>query len=254
MAKAYFALAYNMVKPVFSSRINIIDGIHLKVNERLKKDKLEYMPISMAIEEGATVITGANMGGKTVCLKLLGQVIMMAQYGLFVPCSSFEFKPVDYVFISSSDGQSIDKGLSTFGAEIVHISEAIQQENSLILIDELARGTNPKEGYAISKAIINHMKIKSGFTVITTHFDGLADDEDVLHLQVTGLADVDFEDLQVDIDANNLERIHNKMDYTLRVIQNKEEVPKDALKISRLMGMDKSILEDAKSILMKEAK
>lgn len=254
MGKAYFAKAYQMVEPKFSNGFKLEAGIHLKVSNRLKEDHLDYMPISITLEEGTTVITGANMGGKTICLKLIGQMIMMAQYGLFVPCKSFEFKPVDFIFIAAKDGQSIDEGLSSFGAEITQISEVIQKDHGLILIDELARGTNPKEGYAISKAIINHMKNKSSFTVITTHFDGLADDEEVLHLQVRGLADVDFEDLKIDIDANSLERIHSKMDYTLKVIQTKEEVPKDALKISKLMGMDERILEDAKRILMKEVK
>jgi DNA mismatch repair ATPase MutS len=179
---------------------------------------------------------------------------MMAQYGLFVPCEHFEFEPANFIFLSSQDAQSIDKGLSTFGAEMVNVSEVLKREDrGLILIDELARGTNPKEGFALSKAIVNYLKKKESVSVITTHFDGLGDAEDVLHLQVRGLSDVNFEDLKINLE-HNLEKLHQLMDYRLRVVHSKESVPKDALKISKLMGVNETILEDAKSILNEEEK
>lgn len=253
MAKAYFAMAYKMVRPQLTdeSVFQLEEGIHLKVQEHLKSENLTYMPISVNLSAGVSCITGANMGGKTICLRLIGQMLVMAQYGLFVPCKHLRFKPLDFVFLSSQDAQSIDKGLSTFGAEMVNVSEVLKMANQggLILIDELARGTNPKEGFAISKAIINHLKTQPSITVITTHFDGLADEKDVLHLQVTGLSDVDFEDLEINVHKNNLEQVHQLMDYRLKVIDTKEAVPKDAIKISKLMGVDEKILEDARRIL-----
>lgn len=252
MAKAYFAIAFKMTKPVIGKGLVIKDGIHLKVQEHLNGENLEFTPISIDLSKGMTCITGANMGGKTICLRLIGQMQMMAQYGLFVPCQHFEFELQNFIFLSSQDAQSIDKGLSTFGAEMVNVSDVLRKadDKGLILIDELARGTNPKEGYAISKAIINYLKSKSSISVITTHFDGLADEEDVLHLQVRGLSHVDFEDLKINIDNNTLEVIHDLMDYRLRVIEGPEAVPKDAISISKMMGVDEKILEDAKRILV----
>ncbi len=251
MAKAYFAIAFKMTKPVIGRGLVIKEGIHLKVQEHLNGENLEFMPISINLSQGMSCITGANMGGKTICLRMIGQMQMMAQYGLFVPCQYFEFELQSFIFLSSQDAQSIDKGLSTFGAEMVNVSDVLRKADhkGLILIDELARGTNPKEGYAISKAIINYLKIKPSVSVITTHFDGLADEEDVLHLQVRGLSHVDFEDLKINIDNNTLEVIHDLMDYRLKVIEGPEEVPKDAIAISKMMGVDEKILEDAKRIL-----
>lgn len=253
IAKAYFAIAYNLVKPRISEEniLYIENGIHLKVEEKLREEHLDYVPVSMKLKRGVTCITGANMGGKTICLKLIGQLQTMAQLGLFVPCDEFVFKPLNFVYLSSSDAQSIDKGLSTFGAEMMNISEVLSHSDDygLILIDELARGTNPKEGYAISKAIINYLKSKSSISVITSHFDGLADDDDILHLQVSGLSDVNFNELN---NLSSIESIHKLMDYRLRVINTSEEVPKDAINISKLMGINESILIDAKNILSKK--
>ncbi len=102
------------------------------------------------------------MGGKTVTLRLVGMLSAMAQMGLYVPAEAMEFSMRDFIFISMGDAQDADMGLSTFGAEIVKISDVVERadKDGLILIDELARGTNPKEGYAISKAIINYLKSK----------------------------------------------------------------------------------------------
>ncbi len=251
LAKAYFADKYNMTRPIIGSGLKIEEGIHLKVEEKLKEEHLEYMPISVKLDHGIACITGANMGGKTICLKLIAQMQLMAQYAMFVPCKSFEFELLNFVFLSSQDAQSVDKGLSTFGAEMVNISEVINvsDNNGLILIDELARGTNPKEGFAISKAIINYLKSKSSISVVTTHFDGLADDEDITHLQVRGLSEVDFDHFKIDRNKFHLEALHNLMDYRLKVIEGPEEVPKDAINISKVIGVDENILKDARRIL-----
>lgn len=253
IAKAYFAHAFKMTRPVLSGHttLEIEEGIHLKVKEHLDGEHLEFMPITVNLSHGMSCITGANMGGKTICLRLIGQMQTMAQYGLFVPCKKFVFKPMNFIFLSSQDAQSIDKGLSTFGAEMVNVAEVLPKaiDKGLILVDELARGTNPKEGFAISKAIINYLKTKPSISVITTHFDGLADEKDVLHLQVKGLSEVDFEDLEINIQSGSLEVIHQLMDYRLKIIDTPEAVPKDAIKISKMMGIQEEILEDAKNIL-----
>ena len=255
LGQVYFTLAYNLCRPEIATedRIMIEEGLHLKTDEVLKKEEKSFVTISMDLHPGVTCITGANMGGKTIGLKLVGQMVAMAQYGLFVPCKRFIFRPVDFCFIASEDGQTIDQGLSTFGAEMVEISQVLKKadQRGLILIDELARGTNPKEGYALSKAIINYLKQKPSIALLTTHLDGLADDEAILHLQVKGLKNVNFEDLAIDWQGS----LHKWMDYRLIQVKTPEEVPKDALKIAKMMGLEASILEDARRIVEdKEAK
>lgn len=256
LAKAAFAVGFHGVKPELSreGELVILSGRHLRVEHHLAKDDKVFTPVSLEIKRGVTCITGANMGGKTVSLKLVGMLSMMAQMGLFVPAERMVFTPQAFIFISVGDEQDADKGLSTFGAEMQKIGRVLQVSGNpgLILIDELARGTNPKEGFAISRAILNHLKNGGATSVITTHFDGLADDSDICHLQVTGLSGVDFETLRLQLDAKGvlgIDAVHQLMDYRLRVIHGPEEVPKDAINISRLMGLEEKILDDAKKIL-----
>ena len=100
----------------------------------------------------------------------------MAQYGLFVPAQSMKYGLNRFIKSSIGDMQSTDSGLSTFGGEIKIVQEAISQADNrgLILIDDLARGTNPEEGYAISKEIVSYLKNKNSITVLTTHYDNVA--------------------------------------------------------------------------------
>ena len=255
VAKGYHAIGFKGVKPEITdtNSISIINGRNIKVENSLRKDGREFTPITVEMDRGVTCITGANMGGKTVSLKTVGLLLAMAQYGMFVPAEKMKFSIKEFIFFSVGDIQSTDMGLSTFGGEILKIKEAIKDSNrkGLILIDELARGTNPKEGYALSKAIINYLKDKETITIITTHFDGLADDGEVRHLQVRGLSIEDFHQISKTIreEKQGIDMLHYYMDYRLREIKDIKEVPKDAINISRLMGLEESILEDAESIL-----
>lgn len=258
IAKCYFGIGFDCVRPEIqqcssNKVLKIVNGRHPAVEERLKREDKSYKPVSVEVIEGVTCITGANMGGKTVTLKMIGNLVWLAQMGMFVPAESMSLSLRDFIFVSIGDEQDVDLGLSTFGAEIIKVSQAVElsENQGLILIDELARGTNPKEGYAISKALINQLKTKSSMTIITTHFDGLADADDVKHLQVCGLQNVEFSKLKNEIDdpAIGMDILHEHMDYRLKVIHSPEEVPKDAVRIAHLMGLDQSILEDARKIL-----
>lgn len=245
-AKAYLAIAMNAVKPIISEDIccKIEMGRHPLVEAGLKKKGKVFTPISVNLGRGAAVITGANMGGKTVSLKMVGLLMAMMQYGLFVPAEYMEASLCDFIFISAGDEQSLDSGLSTFGAEMQGMKEMldISNQRGLILIDELARGTNPREGYAISYGIVSYIMEKPCITLITTHFDGLVR-EGVKHLQVKGLRNVDYDKL------GNPEIISQYMDYTLIEIIGNTGVPKDAINISRLIGIPEAILKEAEAIL-----
>jgi DNA mismatch repair ATPase MutS len=259
VAKSAFAVGYQCVMPEFdiAGGLHIEEGRHLKVEAQLKSDGRAFEAISIHIDRGVTCITGANMGGKTVTLKLLGMLVAMAQYGLFVPAKAMKLAPRSFIYTSIGDLQDIDQGLSTFGAEIVKVRDAVKIAglDGLILVDELARGTNPREGYAISKAIIHHLKKQPSMTVITTHFDGLADEPDVKHLQVMGLSGANFEQIMLEMENDpqrGLALLHESMDYRLKEIHHNEEVPKDAIHIAQLMGLDEGILEEAKRVLIEK--
>lgn len=241
LAKGKYALEINGVKPKIMKEhsIKIVEGIHPKVMEELRE--LDFMPIDIELKEGATCITGANMGGKTVSLKLVGLLSAMAQYGLFVPAKEMSLGLNGFIKTSIGDKQSIESGLSTFGSEIIIVKEALDMSDKegLILIDELARGTNPEEGYLISKEVVEQLKNRSSITLLTTHYDNIGNMEGVKHLQVVGLSNIDIIKLSENRTIEEkLELINNHMDYRLKEVDQHTKVPKDAINIARIMGLE----------------
>lgn len=259
LAKAKLALEMKAIKPEILDEhyIKILEGRHPIVEENLKSKDLEFTPISIELSESVICITGANMGGKTVSLKLVGLLSAMAQYGLMVPANEMKLGLNKFIKTSIGDLQAIDKGLSTFGGEIKLISEAVEKSNDkgLILIDELARGTNPEEGYAISKALVEYLKDKKSITLITTHYDNIGNTEGVVHLQVVGLSNIDFQKLEKKLSEDvedKIDIINKYMDYRLKIIDNKKgETPREAINIARIMGLKPEILDLAEKNLSK---
>ncbi|MBS4534928.1 DNA mismatch repair protein MutS [Clostridium sp. D2Q-14] len=256
IAKAYLAMKFNCTRPKITdgNKINIVDGIHPEVQDELAKRKSEFIPISINLSSGSTCITGANMGGKTITLKIIALLTAMAQYGLLVPARQMEASIAEYVYVSIGDLQSIDSGLSTFGGEIYQVKSALGESNrnGLILIDELARGTNPKEGYAISKAIVKFLLDKPSISVITSHYDNVANTEGVVHYQVVGLENLDYDKLKLEMgksDIHGIEMISTFMDYRLKRVEEHTQVPRDALNIARFMGLQEEVLNIAEDIL-----
>lgn len=255
LAKALLAREIKGVKPKIVSDhvLNIKKGRHPKIEDTLNGKGLKFTPISVRLEEGVTVITGANMGGKTVSLKLIGLLAAMAQHGLFVPTEEMTMGLNGFIKSSIGDFQSIDKGLSSFGSEIRLIEEAVEacHKKGLILVDELARGTNPKEGYAISKAIVQYLRDKPSITVMTTHYDNIGDMEGILHLQVVGLSNVDFKELESKLQTSSerLDIINSLMNYELMEVEKVAQVPKEAINIARIMGLKPEIIELAEKNL-----
>jgi DNA mismatch repair ATPase MutS len=246
IAKGELALRYNGIKPklTMDGKCSIKNGINPIVQKELRKKGKSYMPISTELFDGVTLITGANMGGKTVSLKMVGLLVCMAQYGLLIPAEYMDFQPFDFIYISCGDEQSVDLGLSTFGGEIKSITQVLSQVDSrgLVLLDELARGTNPKEGFAISYALIDYLIKKPCISLITTHLEGL-ERRDLKHLQVKGLCDLDFGSI------TDYEDIAQYMDYSLIEVKGEMGIPEDAIKISRIMGMPEEIVTRAEQVM-----
>ncbi len=257
LAKALFAARTNCVMPqiVEEHVVEFTDGRHLQVEEIVKKKGGEYCPVSLSLSQGVTCITGANMGGKTVSLKLVGMIAIMAQYGYFVPAASARVGLSGFMQILIGDSQSIERGLSSFGSEMEELKEMMDnsRDRSLLLIDEIASGTNPVEGLALTKSITDYLKKQPYISLITTHFEAVTDDKDVVNMQVTGLADADFDRLDKELRyANRRERINiiqKYMDYRLTRVDDNREVPKDALNIAKMLGIDNNIIEKAKEYL-----
>ncbi len=136
------------------------------------------VPLNLEIGDSAhtLVITGPNMGGKTVALKAIGLMSMMAQAGLHIPADDdSEIAVFDTIFADIGDEQSIEANLSTFSAHLGHIRTILEEadERTLVLIDELGAGTDPSAGAAMGMAILESLTLRGTVTAATTHFDAL---------------------------------------------------------------------------------
>lgn len=250
IAKANYAQGTNSVFPQITKEllIDIENGRNLKLENTLKNKNREYTPISVLFNKNVVCITGANMGGKTVSLRMIGQIITAVAYGMFVPCERAKVCLFNHIHISVGDDQSIEKGLSTFGAEIINLKKALENSNerSLILIDELAGGTNPKEGYAITKSVVGYLKKKDCLSILTTHYDNIANDKDIQNFQVSGLK------LPEGINQfSNIDEISKYMDYSLVEIKQGSQVPKDAINIAKIAGIPDEIITQAIKLIEK---
>ncbi|AAL93963.1 endonuclease MutS2 [Fusobacterium nucleatum subsp. nucleatum ATCC 25586] len=247
LGKVRFAKEYNGIRPVVSKKKEIVleDAINLEVKEVLEAKNKKYTPISIKLNVGTTMITGANMGGKSVALKTIAENVLLFQMGFFVFAKYASIPLLDFIFFVSDDMQDISKGLSTFGAEIIKLKEInsyVKNGTGLIVFDEFARGTNPKEGQKFVRALAKYLNEKSSISIITTHFDSVVE-KNMKHYQVVGLKNLDFESLKNRLKANNsLELIQDNMDFTLEE-SIETEVPKDALNIAKLIGLDDEISE-----------
>ncbi len=257
LGKALFAIQRNCVKPeiVDEHMIKIVDGRNLQVEAVLKSKGKPYCPVSIELVDGVTCITGANMGGKTISLKLCGQTTILAQYGFFVGAKEAKVGLSNYVQILIGDSQSVERGLSSFGSEMEELKTMIDGavERTLLLIDEIASGTNPIEGLALTRSLVDYLITKPYISLLTTHFETVTETEGVVNMQVRGLADVDFSKLNSEIQyARRSERINiisKYMDYRLYRVEKQGEVPKDALNIAKMLGVSKEIIEGAKKYI-----
>ena len=262
LAKGIFSIKRNLVRPeiVTEHVIEFEDGRNLQVEEIRKNKGKEYCPVSISLKDGVTCITGANMGGKTISLKLSGQVAILSQYGFFVPAKRAKIGLSNYMQMLIGDSQSVERGLSSFGSEMEELKEIFDhsKDRSLILIDEIASGTNPIEGLALTKSVVDYLITKPYISLITTHFETVSEREGVINMQVRGLADVDFDLLDREIKyAKRKDRINiisKYMDYRLFEVGKNGSVPKDALNIAKMLGISAEIIEGAKKYINKEKK
>jgi len=172
-AKAKFAIETISVKPVLGkSRLNLLNTYHPVLLQTHKRSEVVPLNLRIGDEFNTLVISGPNAGGKTVVLKTVGLNQLMLQSGILIPADpESEFRLFDKIYISIGDEQSLENDLSTFSSHLKSIKEIIDNadDRSLILIDEIASGTDPVLGSALSASILKSFSEKNSTSIVTTH-------------------------------------------------------------------------------------
>ena len=163
-----------------AGRIHLVQGRHPLLSLALHKtgqgQKVVPLDVTLGGEDTVMVITGSNAGGKTISLKTIGLLLVMALSGMPVPADSSSIFPlVKKMLIDIGDEQSIENSLSTFSAHVSNISEIIRNadEETMVLIDELGTGTDPDEGAALSCAVLKEVQQRGALVFATTHLTGI---------------------------------------------------------------------------------
>lgn len=234
-AKAVLAeeLHLNKVSIDETAEIKYRNMFHPVVKRLMTKSGRRYQDIDVQVDERVLLITGANMAGKTMILKTLALNQLLLQYGFFLACESGEVCLVESVQCSIGDGQNEEQGLSSFAWEIKTLDNIIktmrQGGRHLVLVDELARTTNPIEGKKLVEGFIKVCSEQSSLAVVTTHYSNIQ--APCRSMRVKGFM---HQDLTPPID---IDRISDHIDYSLIESDNRQ-VPTEALNLCRLLAVD----------------
>lgn len=248
--KAFFAVRYGGVRPEITEReLELEDMTNPELQDLLEEKGRSFVPVSISLRPGATVITGANMGGKSVAMKTLALNVLLLQAGFLVCAKKARMPLFSSVKMLFDDLQSIQSGLSGFGSEIVEFQKALDEVEegfSLFLLDEFARGTNPDEGAVIVQAVTRYLNKVDAISLLTTHYDKVAENASA-HYQIIGLRDVDPEQIRQELAAtgdDGIQVIARHMNYGLYRVEGRSDCPRDALNICRMLSLKPEILKE----------
>ena len=232
-AKAKYAKDLKATLPILNTKgiINLYDARHPLIN----KDNIVPLNINLGLNFDSLIITGPNTGGKTVALKTVGIIELMALSGLFIPTrDNSNIAVFDNIFLDIGDEQSIEQSLSTFSSHMTNIVYILNHVtcNSLVLFDEICTGTDPIEGANLAISILNVLLTKKVKVIATTHYP---------ELKKYALSKENVKNGAFEFDVDTL-----KPTYKLFIgIPGKS----NAFAISEKLGLDKTIIENAKNLL-----
>ena len=237
MAKAQTALDFIAGMPVISDNgeMNLRKARHPLLERALKKERKEIVPLTATLtrQKHILLISGPNAGGKSVCLKTVGLLQYMFQWGMLIPTSeTSEMLIFDRIMVDIGDDQSIDNDLSTYSSFLVNMKDMLAKadDKTLVLIDEFGSGTEPAAGGAIAEAILSELNKRGAYGVITTHYT---------NLKLYASADTGVTNGAMMFDVKNIAPMF-KLEMGL---------PGNsfAFELARKMGLPENIIKDAES-------
>lgn len=238
IAKAQTALDFVAGMPIISEteEMDLRKARHPLLERSLKRDGKEIVPLTVTLtpQKHILLISGPNAGGKSVCLKTVGLLQYMFQWGMLIPTSeTSEMMVFNRIMADIGDGQSIDNDLSTYSSFLESMKDMLKEADShtLVLIDEFGSGTEPAAGGAIAEAILNEFDKRGVYGVITTHYTNLK-------LYASG-ADTGVINGAMQFDAKNIAPLF-KLEMGL---------PGNsfAFELARKMGLPEEIIKDAEN-------
>lgn len=236
-AKARYAVAIKAIEPEFSAEnhVRLLKARH----PLLDPDKVVPNDITIGEDYSAIIVTGPNTGGKTITLKTLGLLQIMAQSGFFIPAAEYSSVGIfKEIFADIGDEQSIEQSLSTFSAHMVNIIDILagMDKDSLVLFDELGAGTDPQEGAALAMAILDAVGETGAYSVATTHYP---------ELKVYGYNRADTINASMEFDIDSLRPTYK----FLMGIPGRS----NALEIAKRLGLSDTIINSASALTSEDS-
>ncbi len=236
-AKARYAIKIKAIEP------ELTEQKYIKLENMLHPLLIDYtdnvVPNDFEIGNGykSLIITGSNTGGKTVLIKTVGLFVLMIKAGLFIPCSAAKIYPFKKIFADIGDEQNIAQNLSTFSSHMKNIINILTESDNetIVLLDEICAGTDPVEGSVLAQVILEHLAEKNTICCVTTHYG---------ELKALEYSNSHFKNACVEFDTKTL-----KPTYKLII-----GIPglSNAVLISEALGLDKSLTDKAKNIIVSQ--
>lgn len=231
------------------NNFTLVEGVEPELAEGLEKKDRCFTPVSIELQRGVTILTGANMGGKTVALKTIALNVELVRYGFLPFAQKMSLTLPDFIEEISGDSQNELSGLSSFGGEIRRLTdllEKIMTEKGLVICDEFGRSTNPFEGSRFVLTLADRLQNSRSYSIIATHYDGI-NTTGAIYYRVAGLKEKAKEFLTLKRKDSSFD-LCDYMDYHLIKSSGKDSVPHEALNVATLMGLPEDFIESLKKL------
>jgi hypothetical protein len=256
-ARVRFAQRYPGCVPDFTSdaELELVDARYVPLEQRVSASDRGYVPISIAFE-GAAVVTGPNMGGKTMALRTVGFALACAAYGVPVPARSARLPLASRIaWLGGGSLEADALALSAFGREVIDARAVLDEMRPaagavrvcVVLLDEFARTTSPREGRALLAAVLETLRARGALALAATHFDGVAAAAGAAHFATAGLRE-SLGERGLDL-PSALRVIARAMEYRLVRVEDDGPSRSDALELAAALGLDGAVIARAREVL-----